>query len=82
MVENAVYTDPNDQSAWFYHRWLLGHITNSVRIIQAGIDSSNSLAWVAVHPTVPGTTVQGIGKDEWTFLNEDKFSNILVRCSF
>lgn len=24
LVRNAMYTDPDDQGIWMYHRWLVG----------------------------------------------------------
>lgn len=77
-MENAVYTDPNDQSAWFYHRWLLGHISSAVKIVQAGFEKNESFAWIAVHPPAPNVTAEGLGEGRWQFFNDDKGGNILV----
>ncbi|XP_019849488.1 PREDICTED: geranylgeranyl transferase type-2 subunit alpha-like [Amphimedon queenslandica] len=32
LAQNAFYTDPSDQSAWFYHKWLLGRGTRGTMI--------------------------------------------------
>lgn len=35
LVSNAVFTDPFDSSAWFYHKWLLGRPDDSLMPVKA-----------------------------------------------
>lgn len=78
MIENAVYTDPNDQSAWFYYRWILTHISNEVQFVQAGYDKISGIVWVVIFPFNFSVKIKGLGSIQWDYLNGQKFSNIFV----
>ncbi|XP_053218777.1 geranylgeranyl transferase type-2 subunit alpha isoform X2 [Podarcis raffonei] len=51
LVQNAFFTDPNDQSAWFYHRWLLGRADPepTIRCVYVSREDT-SLAVAFSHP--------------------------------
>ncbi|KAK9398275.1 geranylgeranyl transferase type-2 subunit alpha [Crotalus adamanteus] len=51
LVQNAFFTDPNDQSAWFYHRWLLGRgdLEPTIRCVYVNRENT-SLAVAFSHP--------------------------------
>ncbi|KAJ7090253.1 rab-protein geranylgeranyltransferase [Mycena belliarum] len=51
LVRNAMYTDPNDQSVWMYHRWLIGDgedkevLDREIIVIQELLDEQPDSKW-------------------------------------
>ncbi|RDB20991.1 Geranylgeranyl transferase type-2 subunit alpha [Hypsizygus marmoreus] len=51
LLRNAMYTDPNDQSVWIYHRWLVGSgadkelLESEIAAIQELLDEQPDSKW-------------------------------------
>lgn len=83
LVQNAAFTDPNDQSAWFYQRWLLGrgkqpfNVQNafvSSDIIFITLNQEVRVDDVELELIVNDTKVQGV----WHSSNGNTYSHLWV----
>ncbi|KAH7914668.1 hypothetical protein BJ138DRAFT_1078976 [Hygrophoropsis aurantiaca] len=51
LVRNALYTDPDDQSAWIYHKWLIGSgqnldvLTREIKSIEELLEEQPDSKW-------------------------------------
>ncbi|KAF1800331.1 hypothetical protein FB192DRAFT_1286267 [Mucor lusitanicus] len=53
LVKNAIYTDPEDQSAWLYYWWLLGRAPDHVTLLGAyQMESDPSIVILGFNDTI------------------------------
>lgn len=78
MVESAAFTDPYDQSAWFYLRWLLGRIKPNLSVCQAIANQSMVCVSFNQNVSLDSIELNGLGKSDWRTANNKPFAHIFV----
>lgn len=64
LVESAAFTDPFDQSAWIYQRWLIGKLEPSNYIYNASVIENK--IYVILNRNIPNNyKVIGLGSHNW-----------------
>ena len=78
LVQNAFFTDPNDQSAWFYHRWLLGRSFEPLDLEAVQISSTDGrLLVVLTKPAAVCIVTSSLGiKFKLRKKNWQRFQNV------
>ncbi|KAG0351202.1 hypothetical protein BG005_009318 [Podila minutissima] len=82
LVKNAIYTDPEDQSAWLYDLWLIGREQRSISTLGASVISFNPLEIVVAfdetvklrHPFTVSTRIDHVAiplAGEWRATGSD-----------
>ncbi|XP_037796273.1 geranylgeranyl transferase type-2 subunit alpha-like [Penaeus monodon] len=87
-VVEAVFTDPSDQSPWFFLRWLVNRQEKNPRLLQTGFISSgtkeNLIVCVFSKPlmqqNVPQISVddEDVGNNEWYAPDNETYSYVWV----
>ncbi|XP_050545924.1 geranylgeranyl transferase type-2 subunit alpha [Daktulosphaira vitifoliae] len=87
LVENAAFTDPSDQSAWIYQRWLIGKLEPSKFIYK--IHHLNNQVYLILNRSLPNHfKVKDIDNNTWKpfdsnknvwFINSSKIDNHSIK---
>lgn len=64
LVESAAFTDPSDQSAWIYQRWLIGKLEPSKYIYK--VSQIENKVYLILNRNLPNNyTIKGLGNTHW-----------------
>ncbi|VVC29630.1 Leucine-rich repeat domain, L domain-like,Protein prenyltransferase, alpha subunit [Cinara cedri] len=68
LVESAAFTDPSDQSAWIYQRWLIGKLEPSKYIYK--VSQIKNKIYLVLNKSLPNNyKIKGLGNNNWEQLD-------------
>ena len=82
LVLNAAFTDPEDSSAWFYHKWLLGRPEDILKPVMIRFDTKDNDLMVAFSRPVASKDLRLFVNDnlehvsEWTSIGNETYQTL------